>query len=986
MENKRLKRFNKELSLYSKNQFFTKIRELYVKDVVKSIPSAKKLLNKIKTTKKNVLYKSSEKTAKEVIQKYDVITPKKITIDEGINQRSITIDKSNIGDYNQGIHIVELYETQKENPNSYITHVVKFYTKTGLSHTKRISASRPIVGKYRKDIQKEINRKFLLDDYGSFWIVSEWINGNESNYKNVKGRYVVLTTTPYTKTLVNNAPINQSYKDNETETCVYDGFLKFFDSQDKKKKTIFNKLLKNKSKFAKEYTDETLQEICDFTESTLTIRDLVRGDDFNKVVRAKKARYNIQFLNTKFNHLDLMMHSYKNQVIELNDEKEYNIIKDKSPFYIEMFGELITTENKYKIKDDEFNIVYKKWKEAVNYNDYKVNINNDELKMIFDYDYSMHCFINNFEIKNDLYKEIDIEKAYFNYSNKNKNPNYHGVPSGSFVNLRCEESFTIDTFREQLKNKLIGFYQVKVLNIISHKEVFEKISIFNNETYVFTSAQIKEFSKYISFKFLNLSICPSVHIPFTEDFKTNKFYCKAVGLMMHESEFIAITLKPLVCDVNYYQIIKNEDFETYEHNGIIKIRNKKDIIKSCHHIGYYIHSYIKVLVFQQLLEVNIRDVFGIKLDSIVIKKDARINKILNGFHKTLKPGHIETLLKNENPGEEGFYVDDLDGFLTYRSQSGFYGAYYKTSNTELTFKRSFLPDYQMITHPVIFLGGKGGSGKTHSVLNHFQDVCFVSMCWNLTEGKKLEYPNIKTLSINRLVGDECEQEKVFNKILFFDEKTMWREEHTKKALKLYPHKIIIMAGDIDYNGFYYQCNVRNKVINPSELNLQYIKYIRNFRFDDKLNSILDTLRMTTNKNQLTNFINQYFTFTSIDKINYHEKCIGISDLDDNKNDNELTNYFIYKGAKPRYYIKNTNYKLGQYRGAIVDDITAHNNWEKKLFKTVHSYQGLDIKHDEILIISVVNYEAYPFDYAFRLIYTAVSRARRLDQIIFIKND
>jgi len=38
---------------------------------------------------------------------------------------------------------------------------------------------------------------------------------------------------------------------------------------------MYNRLIKNKNSYAKEYTDETLKEICELTESTLIIKDLI---------------------------------------------------------------------------------------------------------------------------------------------------------------------------------------------------------------------------------------------------------------------------------------------------------------------------------------------------------------------------------------------------------------------------------------------------------------------------------------------------------------------------------------------------------------------------------------------------------------------------------------------------------------------------------------------------------------------------------------
>ena len=127
-----------------------------------------------------------------------------------------------------------------------------------------------------------------------------------------------------------------------------------------------------------------------------------------------------------------------------------------------------------------------------------------------------------------------------------------------------------------------------------------------------------------------------------------------------------------------------------------------------------------------------------------------------------------------------------------------------------------------------------------------------------------------------------------------------------------------------------------------------------------------------------NYINIQFkdNFKNKEDVEFDNKTIGISDIKDTE---ELTKHFISKGTEPQYYIKNTNINKGEYKGARLDKEPDHQNFECKLFKTIHSFQGLDLKRDEKIIISVKKY----FDN--NLFYTAFSRARNLNQIIILKN-
>ena len=67
------------------------------------------------------------------------------------------------------------------------------------------------------------------------------------------------------------------------------------------------------------------------------------------------------------------------------------------------------------------------------------------------------------------------------------------------------------------------------------------------------------------------------------------------------------------------------------------------------------------------------------------------------------------------------------------------------------------------------------------------------------------------------------------------------------------------------------------------------------------------------------------------------------------------------------------------KGQLLPEIPDHDNYEMTLFNTIHSFQGNELKRDERIIIDVSSL----FD--FNLLYTAVSRARRLDQIIILNS-
>ena len=933
---------------------------------------------------------------------------KKIQVDKNI----FKLDDDNIRDYKIRLHYDLMTGMMRKNPNNYYTHSVQFLNKYTAHKNPTITISS--VDLYQKsqkqyntkkkknitvleDFYLDISLKYALNEYS--WICEAWTkNTNEKDdkpediernfYQN--GNYCLLTTTCYKKVEnIQNIKFNQLYQLNNNNTCVYDGFLEYFNDDDIiKKKNIYKKLIKEASTYAKGYTNDTLKEICEFTKSSLTIKDLLSSNDI--IIRTANSRYHLTFFNTRHNHLDFISHPYNNP-IEVENKEELENIKNVSDFYIEEFGKVITLKGSYKVKDDAFNIEYKAWKEFINYNDLPIKEESQEMELINNYDYSTHCFFNEkLPVKNELYDELDIEKAYFQYSDKTKNPNYHGVPSGSFINIKITNNCDINTFNEQLKNNIIGYYEVVVKKINSQHKIFKKIGINENEIYVFTSVQINSFKNYIDFVFLNISISPCIHIPFTEGMKNKIFttddkkglsyYCKAFGIMLKSTDHISMTVKPLLCDLNYYNIINNENINIYEKDGIIKINKKNQVVTNCKHIGYYIHSYVKTLVFEQLLKIDdINNVFGIKIDSIVLKKGSIISKILPAFYTDYKICNIESMIdvNKINNNKIRYYEDEIEEATI----NGYYRDFFKCNMNDINFNPTFLPNNEMITSSVIFCGGKGGSGKSHSICKNNKSVCMVSSCWNLTANKKEEY-GIRPLSINKLIGHTMGKttEKVIvnDKILFLDELTMWERKDVLQVISEYKHKFIFLAGDINYNGDYFQCSLQNLVFRPSEIkNLQYVKYTKNYRFNEQLDNLLDGLRKCLTKDKQEAYIKLHFknNFKNKENIIWTDKIRGISDLKDNK---ELEEYFINKGAKPIKYIKTTNFNKREFKGAIFkEDTDTAINFEYKLFKSIHSYQGLDIKDDETLVINnKLNFDR-------NLWYTALSRARNLQQIIIL---
>ena len=245
--------------------------------------------------------------------------------------------------------------------------------------------------KIKKEFAEKIQSNMICSGFlyheknGYIWKPEKLLEINE-NY------YTIITTKALAPIISSSS--SQNYAAADTGTCVYDGVVSYFEHKlyDKNAKAIYNKLIKNKQQYAKTYTDETIAtELAPFCKSSITIKNLINGKDkiFNQNLNNK---FNIEFLNTKFNHLDQLVYTYKNvQEVEYEELIE---LKKTLPFYIEKFGSVITLDKTYKCIESEFKELYMEWKNNNEYDNYFIYTDSDEHKMLSNYDYKLHIFIN----------------------------------------------------------------------------------------------------------------------------------------------------------------------------------------------------------------------------------------------------------------------------------------------------------------------------------------------------------------------------------------------------------------------------------------------------------------------------------------------------------------------------------------------------------------------------------------------------------------
>jgi hypothetical protein len=822
----------------------------------------------------------------------------------------------------------------------------------------------------------------------------------------------------------NQLRLIQKFKINETNDCVYQCLLKYFekyeDSKNKRCVGMLNKLRGNKEKYSHPYTIQDINELSKELKISITIKDLLNKEDI-KINIDDSNYYAITLINSRYNHVELFQIASN---VEEVSTIEYNKIKETSDYYIENKGELITFEKSYKIKND-FKTLYNEWREEYNINTCSIPIESDINKFINTYDDKVHRFFNkNMVIDNNEYKEIDITKAYFNYD---KGKYYNGLPSGSYIS--AGEGMTKAIFKQQYKNKLVGYYDV---SIIHNNKTLDYIGLVSGSRHTLFTSEIKLLMKNkVKFEFHNYAISPSMNAPFSNDFLkwidgdkltdvkvdgSTKGYCKAVGIMMIENLEYCIAVKPQNDDNEYHKIL-TDDKTIYKVNDEYKIIRQKENATSLKHMALSIHAYSNTIILEQLLKFNNHtDIMGVKVDSIVYKKDAEFKYDKNIF-KAPSDAKVETMLKaNKFTKEDKFYdflENDLDFIyeehnnlvnnptvkIIYESKEEYFKPYYINNNNIINFDKPFNQTNEHIYNKVIVCGGAGGTGKTTSIMtsNNFikESILYTTIAWELIHAQKKEYPHIGGLSIPKITG-KCNLSKKGKskksnikkyKYIIVDEITLIDPKTIEYIINNNPNCFIILLGDVDLNGKYYQCSLSD-VINPSTLNCQYIQYIKSYRFEEELNNKLQLLRTEMNspkcnKYNIIKYVKTLFkdNFKNKDDVIFNKSDIGISSLQPiNKGECNFSNYFYERNSEKQFYVKDTkiNNKEPVYKGQILEnEPTDNKNYVSSLFRTIHCYQGRQLTNDQRIII------LYNSNFDYNLLYTALSRARKLNQIVII---
>ncbi len=682
----------------------------------------------------------------------------------------------------------------------------------------------------------------------------------------------------------------------------------------------------------------------------------------------KKALTNFEYVNTKLNHIDGFNHNeIVNKKIEQITHKEMNDMYNKLCNDNEYFifkrnhcgvSQISTLCKSYNIVQDFSKFI----------DEFLVSSNliNCRICDIRDYNLSQYVRAGNHSnqcidfkqvhMDTEMYMDLEIESGrycvpHFGYNHMDQEKAYKNVNK-----CKWYEGYVgkITDFRPTNKIVGVGLYTITNLKL---SPVLEKLNnkmlIFGNGM-VFPSPVLK-FLKDNGCEFDITEGCWGIDIDFnfddprwlnkSDDGRKRKtpWYSKFVGVMEMEvltDNFYMNADKDYIQNLTSY--LQEGTYKTWEDE--VKFMMNKDSNKHLSHITAFIKSYCLINTLEQLICMNYDDIIRVVCDGIFHYGDY---ELLNNFRKEEK---------------EICYKQFCGGtFISNRFID-------KTWTVDCEFKEH---------HKREFHKGAGGTGKTTKILvdSGFQKICYFAPSWKLARQKQKEH-NIKSNVFYNLISKDpaCWRPiiKRFN-VLVIDEVSMLNNKFKELFFERFKECKIIMCGDVGHQ----LDGINDPVfkvpyVNFNEEGFDYIQeHTINYRVKcDKLLTKLNYIRKLQDEGRI-DLIKKYVicNFQKISEIpNYRVSDMILART--HKMKDTFTEKFK---CLEKYYITENTQMYSN--GEIVYEKPINTRCELRHAYTVHSIQGETAENNLYICMNDM--------FNHKMIYTALSRARRWEQIYLI---
>jgi len=785
----------------------------------------------------------------------------------------------------------------------------------------------------------------------------------ESGHFITRGGFIYI----YEELQIDPKIIQQSYLENETLNCVFQPIKDICDKKILESKassinykTLLNKIVKLEKIYEKGVPDDKMEEVMTKLNVKMKIHypfESTKIKTFNGTTT--KSLLSLNYINTRINHLEYYDNDEKNIVMLESEEfidkhKElWNLIDDDDPINFiykkntdGIITEIKTPTNTYRIKGKTN--IFKEFEKFYGLNNCYLCDVKDELLSKF---IREGCKITS-SVINNLY--TDIKKYKNDFIEIDQIKSYT-----QFKQCKYYEGFVgkITDFRKTDKIQGIGFYLIGNIDWTNAntkiKEIQRAFKIWYGRN-VYSSVELKLLSNYgVKYNIIGGCWGNRIDFEFCDDMLLKGAdgvpnYSRWTGAKTMTNFYDEYYMKTR--DLEYVSHIKEKCENVSYYDGTMVFSIKKEFNYHLSHISGFIYSYQRINLIDQLFNMDINKVLRINTDGI---------KYLDHEYKLNGTFKLE-----ETPSINGFISDPREeGFITNTNNSNKYDL--------LKYKIHFKNTHDRIHYDNELFIGAGGCGKTHYNLIDTGLVrpCYVVNSYKLLTSKQKEYKcNVEILANVEGLGTYDKQQSILKKYNTFliDEASMITEEQKLKVFSYYQSCKLIFCGDIGFQA---------QPIGGDEINLKSFQHITEFKEnyrtnDNNLLKILNDMRKCITNDTCYNCDN--LKHIGIENV---KKIYNINDIVLTYTKNKRKGYDDLIGEKYLITKSTDNYN----RGDIIYSLPKHKNYEKTNAFTTHSVQGETFKDKIFIDIEILN------SGNLRLLYTAISRAKKLEQI-YIVND
>ena len=877
------------------------------------------------------------------------------------------------------------------------------------------------IGEFKSQLNKRLNGKSIVvdvyDDNSRVKSIRIEISDKFNNWWEKEGKYIfwyddeiaIFKIYPNGKLYIYEGEefspkqfkkITQVFKDADNGKCVFNPIRKwatelYEDAKSKSTKSRYNVILRDleelESKYPNGVCETNIDEVCNKLQIDISIDKPLCDIKYITCKSMKKALKHFRYLNTRLNHVEI-----KQSLV--NDKWETEII-DKS------FNEYVVNEKSTIMSRTELLELKKELMEKEIYHTFNKDLTNiskiQTLNGVYSISNEMNDCFSKFEIDTNLIncKIDDIDDAMLSSFVK-WGTHYNGTID--FKNIKeyeVKDVYHIDMSKAYSKYKMCKFYEgflgkitdfrltktiqgvglYYIYDLVIPDGKFEKyndtLKIYQSHN-IYTSFELKFLeSKGCSFKIL--SGCWGVK---SLDFEFNDTMLN--GKNDDGNSYYALWTGK--CDSHYLQSKSwiNGDYnmmcmisenttakiEKYE-NGEICVKYDKKHNYHLGHITSFITAYQRLNVLEQLDAIEYDNVIRVCVDGIYLKEE--VSNLKNAFREK---NSIDAKTFGNVAGES--FVSNIIEDMAIGKHI------YKACGTETTdYKENIMSwvfgEERKHNNKELHIGA-GGNGKTHKNLvdKGLVKLLYVSPSWKLARNKQNEY-GCKVSVWARLITDDPEAISIvkrFSSVLLIDECSMMTEEQKLKIFELYDDMKIIFCGDIGY---------QLGSFTGEEMDItgfdEIIKNNTNYRCKDSrlLELYKDLRRMIDCEKpvyEINNFVIGFFIkHKRVISEETLQKMYTVNDMilvGTNEVKDKYTEMF---NNMEKYYCKENNRVYSN--GDIVIGEKPECKNELRHAYTTHSIQGETAQHN-LFIDANKMFDA-------RMFYTAISRAKCLEQIFII---